>query len=193
MALLVVLALMAVGTTYVAGASGAATSYSANLSPGGSALVSSGTSFANGTAAATFVLPGRPSASSLYLGVELRSSGANLYRAKARVYPDGTVSVDLSKVQDGVERYLGSKRVAATVGTGTTRLTVEGHVSGTSPATLQGRVWLTGTTVPAWQYQVTDSAGLATGAAKAWAYLSRLATAPIGLQITDVTARADST
>jgi hypothetical protein len=187
-----VIALAVVGTTYVASAGGATASYSTNLSPGESALVGGGTSFANGTAAATFVLPGRPAASSLYLGVELRSSGTNLYRAKARVYPDGTVTVDLSKVKDGVELYLGSKRVAATVGTGTTKLTVEGHVSGSSTASLQGRVWLTGTTVPAWQYQVSDSAALAPGAAKAWAYLSRRAAAPIGLQIIDITARADS-
>jgi hypothetical protein len=180
---------------YVAGAAsvGTPTSLTTTLSPGGSALLASGTSFADGTGTATFVLPGRPATDSLYAGVELRSAaGRSLYRAKARLFPSGAVSVDLSKVKDGVESYLGAKFVPGTVGTGTTTLTVQGHVSGGTQTTLQVRAWI-GSTVPAWQYQATDGAGLAAGSVNAWAYLSRQATASMPLQISRVTATADGT
>lgn len=188
-AVLLVVALCTAGTAYVTGAGGVA---GASLTPGGSTVMGTGKSLTDGTVTATFALPGRPSASSLYLGVELRSTVTDLYRAKARVYPDGTVSVDLSKVQDGVERYLGSKRVGLAVGTGPTTLVVEGHVSGTSPATVQGRVWRSGTSVPDWQNEIADKSGLVGGTANGWAYLSQRAAAPLAVQITAVTAKSDS-
>lgn len=160
------------------------------LRPGASTVVDSGSSFADGAASAGFTLARRPAGDSLYLGVELRQNGTSLYRSKARVFPDGSVTVDLSRVRGGTESYLAGARIPLTVPAGASQLRVEGQVSGTSRTALRVRAWLNGRTAPDWQLVATDSASpiTAAGHGRAWAYLSSSATSPAQLGIGDVSA-----
>lgn len=160
---------------------------SMTLRPGASSVADTGVSFADGRGSVTYRLPGRPASSSLYLGLELRSAGGSLYRTKTRVYPDGSLSVDLGKViANGSEQYLGTKRISAVVGTGSTELTVQGNVTGSKLAV---RAFVAGTTAPAWQLIATDSEALGrAGSVRAWAYLSRQATAAIKVDYSDLEA-----
>ncbi|MFI7589612.1 right-handed parallel beta-helix repeat-containing protein [Spongisporangium articulatum] len=153
------------------------------LQPGGSFVKDSGTDFSEGQAGITFALPGRPSGQSLYLGVELRQTKSGLYRAKARVYPDGALSVDVGKVVAGQEYYLGSQRIPAKVAAGATAVHVQGGVYGTTTATVGVRAWVNGEQAPAnWQLVVSDPAPVTgSGSVRGWAYLSSSATAPLQL------------
>jgi parallel beta-helix repeat protein len=166
---------------------GGTTAGTFTLQPGRSATAESDASLTNGQASVTFTLPGRPVGNSLYLGLELRRSNNTMLRAKARVYPDGKVTVDTSKVVNNVETYLGSKAVPVTVGAGTTALALEAYVKGTNPTALGVRAYPAGGKVPDWQYTATGNHGITTsGKVRAWAYLSKLATAPITLQFADL-------
>jgi parallel beta-helix repeat protein len=151
---------------------------SMTLKPGSSAVMDTGVSFADGQGDVTFVLPGRPAGGSLYLGLELRTSGGSLYRTKARVYPDGALSVDIGKViGGGAEQFLGTKRIPAVVGAGTTALTLQGSAIGNKVAV---RAFAAGSTAPAWQLTATDAAPIGrAGSVRAWTYLSRQASAAI--------------
>ena len=157
------------------------------LKPGSSAVKDTGVSFTDGLGTVTYVLPGRPATGSLYLGLELRSGQGSLYRTKTRVYPDGTLSVDLGKVVgNGAEQFLGTKRIPAVVGTGSTALTLQSNVTGDKVAV---RAFVLGSTTPDWQLTVTDTAAITTaGTVRAWAYLSRQASAPISFSFQDLAA-----
>jgi parallel beta-helix repeat protein len=156
------------------------------LKPGGSAVIDAGASFTDGTGTVTYTIPGRPAGDSLYLGLELRSTSGSLYRAKTRVFPDGTLSVDLSKVvSGGGEQFLGTKRIAGQVGTGSTALTLQGDVNGTQ---ISVRAFPAGTAAPVWQNTATDTS-LKSGSVRAWAYLSRKATAGLNLHYEDLSGK----
>lgn len=163
------------------------------LNPGSSATSDAGSSFTDGQGSVTFRLPGRPATDSLYLGLELRRSAGSLYRTKARVFPDGSVSVDLSKVvNNGAEQFLGTRLTGVRVGTGPTSLTLQGHVSGTTAATVDVRTWVSGSDAPDWQLSVADQTPIGTaGSIRVWSYLSRRATAPITFHFQDVAGTAD--
>jgi hypothetical protein len=160
---------------------------SMTLKPGSSAVMDTKVSFADGQGDVTYVLPGRPATGSLYLGLELRQAGGSMYRTKTRVYPDGSLSVDLGKVVgNGAEQFLGTKRIPAVVGAGRTALTVQGTVTGRKVAV---RAFVAGTAAPAWQLSATDSAAItAAGSVRAWTYLSRQATAAITVTYQDLAA-----
>jgi Right handed beta helix region len=162
------------------------------LRPGSSATAEAGTSFTDGWAGATFVLPGRPAGDSLYLGLELRRSGGSLYRTKARVFPDGSVSVDLSKVlNNGAEQFLGTKLIQTAIGTDPTTVTLQGQVSGTTAVTVAVRAWVAGSVKPDWQLSVADPTPIgSSGSVRVWSYLSRRAAAPISFHYQDLTAKA---
>jgi poly(beta-D-mannuronate) C5 epimerase len=157
------------------------------VKPGASAVADTGVSLVDGQGQVSFVLPGRPAAGSLYLGLELRYAAGSLYRTKARVHPDGSVSVDLGKViANGAEQFLATQPIPVTVGTGSTTLTLQGNVTG---ATVAVRAFIAGSAVPAWQLVSTDAAAIgAAGSVRAWSYLSRQATAPITVNYHGLTA-----
>ncbi len=90
---------------------------------------------------------------------------SNLYRGKIRLTPSGTVTVQASKVVAGVETFLGSQTTVVGLSySADTYLDVHGQVTGTSPTTINMKVWADGSAEPgAWTYTTTDSqAGLQT-------------------------------
>ena len=187
---LIAVALVAVIVPWLGGASAQAGGVSSGrlaLTPGTSAQAGSGTVLADGTATATFTLPAAPTGGGAYLAVELRAGTPNAYRAKARVLPDRTVLVGISRVSGGVEESLGSVPAGGLPAGGA--LTVQGKVSGTSPVALAARAFTAGSAVPAWQYSTVDATASAirtAGAVQVWAYLSKSATSALAAGFSDL-------
>ncbi|MFY0407064.1 PKD domain-containing protein [Solicola sp. PLA-1-18] len=128
--------------------------------------------------------------SGLYTDVVGRRNAGGTYAAPVVVTANGAVTVRLVRVVGSTTTVL-----ATPVSTGVTyapgdRLLVRLRVTGTSPTTLQARVWKAGTTEPtAWQRTATDSTAAlqAPGAVGVSSYLSSSATnAPLVLSLDDV-------
>ena len=108
---------------------------------------------------------------------------------------DGTVWVGFSRVTGGKETLLGSKATSVKVSAGQ-KLNVEGSVTGTNPVALSVRAWVSGATKPGWQqtYNDTSSARItATGAVRAWGYLSSTASGSASVAFSGATAAGVST
>lgn len=94
-----------------------------------------------------------------YLSLVGRGASNEGYRGKARIMPDGTVQVSLTKVVAGTETTLasGTSLPAGTFAAGDT-LKFRMLVSGTSPTTVRFKVWDSANAEPgSWQVSVTDS------------------------------------
>ncbi|MBG0737866.1 PKD domain-containing protein [Paeniglutamicibacter antarcticus] len=125
----------------------------------------------------------RPTASSIYAGLIGRRVGTNTYGARVVVSSTGTVQLNLQRNTDTI---LKSATISGLTFNSGDRLQVRLQVTGTSPTTLQAKVWKTGTTEPAnWQLATTDStAGFqAAGAIGLYSYLSTTGT-PTPLTVT---------
>ena len=100
---------------------------------------------------------------SVYTYGTVRHSATADYRVKVRVTGTGAVFLSFSQFSAGAETTIGSEiQVAGLTYVAGTNLNVHAQISGTSPTTLNARVWAAGTTEPGtWQVSRTDStAGL---------------------------------
>ena len=150
------------------------------LKPGHALAAALKSQLSQGRASVTYQLPTVPTSGGVYLGLDLRrGADGSSYRAKARIYPDGTLGVGISKITAGVERSLGTVRIPGKATARPVVLKLEATVSGSSTTQVAVRAWLSGAATPNWQYSVTDAAGLTGGGVRAWAYLSSYATAPL--------------
>ncbi len=133
----------------------------------------------------------RPTASSIYAGLIGRRVGTDTYGARTVVSSTGSVQVNLQRNTDTI---LKSAAVSGlTFNTGD-RLQLRLQVTGTSPTTIQAKVWKTGTAEPTnWQVTTTDStAGLqSAGAIGLYSYLSTTGTpSPLTVTFDDLWAGA---
>jgi hypothetical protein len=97
------------------------------------------------------------------------------YRAKVRMAAGGAVTLYLARTENAVETILTTTTVAGLTYNPGDKLRVRLQVTGTSPTTLQAKVWKDGTTEPAaWQGTVTDSTASlqAAGYVGLYSYLS---------------------
>lgn len=117
-----------------------------------------------------------------FLGAIARRVGSSEYRGKAKVAPDGSVTLQLTRLSGGTETTISQVAAGITLTAGQQlRLRIE--AVGTSPTTLRAKVWRAGTTEPAsWLLSTTDNtAGLqSSGSTGLVSYLSGSATnAPV--------------
>ena len=163
------------------------------LSRGGSATASIAGSYRDATAAITFTVP---SARPVWLALQFRSTDVGTgYRTKAQIAADGTVTVGFSRVTGGKETLLGSKATSVKVSAGQ-KLNVEGSIAGTNPVALSVRAWVSGATKPGWQHTYNDTSSariIATGAVRAWGYLSSTATGSASVAFSGATVAGVST
>jgi PKD repeat protein len=135
-----------------------------------------------------------PTGGGLYVSTIARGTSSGDYRARVRVYADGTVTVAVTRFVGGADTVLGSQvTVSGLTYAAGTRLDLRVEAVGTSPTTLRARVWVHGTTEPtAWDVSVTDStAGLQqAGSVGFYGYLSGSATGPVALHEDDFAATA---
>ncbi len=98
-----------------------------------------------------------PSGGGQYVSVIGRSVGTSDYRAKMRVTGTGAVTLWVTRMDNSVETILGTYNVPGVVAPGEP-LAIRVAVTGTSPTTVQAKVWQVGQTEPAaWQASATDS------------------------------------
>ncbi|MCJ0904455.1 LamG-like jellyroll fold domain-containing protein [Rhodococcus sp. ARC_M6] len=128
-------------------------------------------------------LEAMPTGGGAYLSTLLRSSAAGDYRSRVRILADGSVQVSLTKVVAGTETVLGSVvTLPGLTYTAGKHLRVRAQVLGSSPSTLQVKVWDEDLAEPAaWTRSVTDStAGLQeTGSTGLAVYISGSSTDPV--------------
>ena len=114
----------------------------------------------------------RPTASSIYAGLIARKVGTATYGARAVVSSTGSVQLHLQRNTDGLLKTATIPGLSYTSGD---KLQLRVQATGTSPTTIQAKVWKAGTTEPAtWQLTTTDNtAGLQTaGSIGIYSYLS---------------------
>ncbi len=146
----------------VRGGSGSSTGSSAatiaGINPGGV-----GTAFLSGVSAsdvvvrAAFVVPS--ASTNFYFGVDgRRQSDGSAYRSRVKIDSARKLTVELVRANGGAETWLGSKATSTTVSAGQ-NVTVELAVSGSSTVKVQGKAYVSGSSVPDWQAVKTDSSG----------------------------------
>ena len=124
-----------------------------------------------------------------------RVAGVGEYRANVRIYSNGSVRLALSRTAGSAETVLvpAVELAGLTYSVGD-RLLVRVQVTGTSPTTVQARVWKAGTPEPStWLVSRTDTTpALQTpGSIGLNGYLSSSATnTPLTLLVDDLVARA---
>lgn len=127
-----------------------------------------------------------------FFGTIGRRVGSADYRLKLRVDPAGAVTVSAIRLSGG-ETALASAPVAGLTYPAGAQLKTRLQVSGTSPTTIRGKVWLSTQTEPAaWQVTASDStAGLQTaGSVGVFTYISGSATnSPWVFRFDDVVAK----
>lgn len=120
-----------------------------------------------------------------------RRVGADDYRAKVKIAPSGAVTLYLNRLAGG-ERTLGAITVPGVSYAPGDALRIRLTVTGTSPTTLQAKVWEDGRAEPAgWQLTATDATpGLqVAGGAGVVSYLSASSTsAPLVVVVDDLRA-----
>ncbi|WP_434620286.1 PKD domain-containing protein [Arthrobacter sp. A5] len=118
----------------------------------------------------------RPTASSIYAGLIGRRVGTASYGARVVVSSTGSVQLNLQRNTDTI---LKAATISGLTFNSGDKLQLRLQVTGTSPTTVQAKVWKVGTAEPAnWQLTTTDStAGLqAAGAIGLYSYLSTTGT-----------------
>jgi hypothetical protein len=141
---------------------------------------------------ASFALDRLPIGGSVFVSLAGRRVGSLEYRAKVRVLLGGVVEVSLVRTTNGAETTIVTAPATGVRIVAGQRLQVRFRVVGTSPTTLQAKVWPAGSSEPtAWNASATDAtAGLQTGGGiGVVTYVgSTVANAPIVLSVDDVTA-----
>ncbi len=145
----------------------------------------------------TMSLDPLPSGGPVYFSVTgRRVSTSTDYAAELRCNPDGTTLIMLSRVLSDSELFLASEPVSGLGCRAGTPLQIRLQTYGTSPTTLNARVWAASAPQPdTWQLTATDSAAAlqAPGTVGMIAYLSSTATnAPISVKVTSFLASATS-
>lgn len=117
-----------------------------------------------------------PTGSGQYLNViPRRVTATQDYRAKVRLAADGSVILQLTRMQSSVETTLTGLTVPGLTYAAGDRLVVRVQAYGTNPTTLRAKIWRAGQTEPStWQVSATDStAGLqAAGSVASYSYVS---------------------
>ena len=97
----------------------------------------------------SFSVSSMPTGNGTYVYATGRRVGANEYRVRARLLPNGTVALALSRLSGG-EAFPGGETVLPGLTfTAGTQLSMRMQVSGTAPTAITATVWRTGTTEPA--------------------------------------------
>ena len=125
----------------------------------------------------------RPTASSIYAGLIGRKVGTDTYGARAVVGASGSVQVHLQRNTNTLLRTLTVPGLTFNNGD---KLQLRLQVTGTSPTTIQAKVWKVGGTEPsAWQVSATDSTAAlqSAGSIGIYSYLSSTGT-PSPLTVT---------
>ncbi|RKR72930.1 right-handed parallel beta-helix repeat-containing protein [Frondihabitans australicus] len=129
----------------------------------------------------------------LYTALELRTqSDGSRYRGRLTFGSTGTAVLSISRVNKKAERNLATVKLPFTVAPWAS-VHVEYEVTGTSPVTVRGRAWTTGT-APWWQIQTVDSSSsriAARGHLGFWEYASASNRPVIQNAVDDFTATAD--
>lgn len=106
---------------------------------------------------AGLVLDKRPNAGAAYAGTIGRRIGSNDYRLKVKVDSSGAVTLYAVRMSGG-ETALSTKVVSGLTYAPGSRLNTRLQVTGTSPTTIRGKVWLSTAAEPStWQVSGTDS------------------------------------
>jgi len=96
--------------------------------------------------------------SGIYVSLQGRKVATGDYRAKLRFYSTGAVTLGVYRTVGATETALQVAVVPALTYAGGDQLRVRVQVTGTSPATVQARVWRVGAAEPAtWLVSSTDS------------------------------------
>lgn len=124
-----------------------------------------------------------------FLGAIGRKVGSDEYRAKVRIFANGTTSLYLTRVSGGSETTLQTTAIGGLTVAAGTQLQLRLQVTGTSPTTIRAKVWRDGTTEPtAWLLTATDTTASlqAAGSTGLMAYLWGTATnAPVAARFDD--------
>lgn len=125
----------------------------------------------------------------LFIGAIGRKVGADEYRAKLRIFANGTTSLYITRVAGGAETTLQSVAVAGLTVAANDQLQMRLQVAGTSPATIMAKVWRDGSAEPAaWQTTATDATASlqVAGSVGLMSYLWGTATnAPVAVRFDD--------
>lgn len=138
---------------------------------------------------ATVSLDKRPAGGAAYVGITARTvAGAGQYLARAKVSPDGTVT--LQALRSGTT--LGAAVVKGLTYRAGTPLKIRLVVSGTSPTSVKAKTWIAGSAEPTdWQVHATDATAAMQkpGSIGVTTYASVAVTnAPITVSVDDVRA-----
>lgn len=94
----------------------------------------------------------------MFLGAIGRKVGADEYRAKLRVFANGTTSLYLTRLAGGAETTLQSLSIAGLTVAANDQIQLRLQVTGTNPTALRAKVWRDGTAEPAaWQVTASDA------------------------------------
>ncbi|MFE5790791.1 LamG-like jellyroll fold domain-containing protein [Rhodococcus erythropolis] len=131
-----------------------------------------------------------PTGGGTYLSTLVRSNPTGDYRSRVRILADGSVQVSLTKVVAGTETVLGTvTTLPGLTYTAGKHLKVHTQILGSSPSTLQVKVWDEATAEPTqWTKSITDStAGLQeTGSTGLAVYISGSSTTPVVARFDDL-------
>ena len=143
---------------------------------------------------ADLTLAGAATGGGSYVTLATRTVDWTRYETQLRYASDGSVVLQVLAQVQGNETVLGSSALPGTYTPGTA-LTVRTEASGTGTTTLHAKVWVTGTTEPAWQITATDSSAALqrAGALVAEIYQSKSATSAGTLQVDNLWAGAAGT
>jgi PKD repeat protein len=123
-----------------------------------------------------------------WLTLQGRTVGTDLYGARVRLQPDGTVQLHLMRTATALR---GGTVSGLTYGAGD-KLRLRVQVTGTSPTTINAKVWKADASEPAaWTYSITDSTAVlqAAGGLGIQSYLFGTATnAPVTIRYDDFNA-----
>lgn len=127
---------------------------------------------------ATFSVPALPTTGGgFYYALELRrQANGDEYRARARVWPDGTLTLNFTRARGGSETTLAGSATAPFKVAPGKQVVLNAQVVGTSPVIIQEKTWFAGSTEPSWQASASDgSASRLTepGSVGNWLYASR--------------------
>lgn len=164
-----------------------------NLKPGGSiSAVLLNVSAVDVDVTGSFALPsGVPTHVGLYHAWEIRrQKDGTSYRGRLEIGSGGKTTLAVSKVLKSGETNL-ARVILPMALTPDISMTAEYQVTGTSPVTIRGRAWLTGTATPEWQSVIVDSSTTrirSSGTLGIWEYNSQSTSDPVTTAMDDLNA-----
>lgn len=170
----------------------ATTSATLTVKPGGAADKAGDVSIANGQLTTSFLAPSTNA--DFYAALEMRSTTKGSYRAKVRLLPNRTMSLQIVRVNGGKETYLAGRTLPYTYRVNQ-RIFIQSQIGGISPVMLKARAWPGGTTSPEWQSAAVDSSTsrhTAGAPIRFWAFLSSKASSAERVPFSDLGGKAMS-